>query len=163
MPGTTNQLWRHTGQVVGCGAAMKTVTFAADLPIPDLTVAADRNYFVTKIRGLAALGAIRGEMTAYANTYLIEVSEDDGATWRAVIDNRTLYAGPPVPDPGPFTPDDVAGLRRAAGRLTDLEDNETRLLLVAVATKIAAQLDRHAPHLPLMQVYTFPRSVEPIT
>jgi len=80
-----------------------------------------------------------------------------------VIDNRTLYAGPPVPDPGPFTPDDVAGLRRAAGRLTDLEDNETRLLLVAVATKIAAQLDRHAPHLPLMQVYTFPRSVEPIT
>jgi hypothetical protein len=143
----TQQLWRFTGDVVS-GDTPQTVTFAfdatdgQDIMIPDLTDVAERRTFANRIKGLAALGVLRGLQTNFCNTLLVELSEDDGATWRTIIDDRALYAGPPPVDPGPLTAEDVTGLRALAHRYDDDPDPSTRAFLVLVATKIAATMGR---------------------
>lgn len=89
------RVWRHWGQLVDGDGAMHPVTFET----PDFTIAApgepgaeSEREFASRMRGLANLGATRGRMTAYANTYRVDVSEDGGLTWRTAYQRESPFA-----------------------------------------------------------------------
>jgi hypothetical protein len=132
-PPVTLQLWRVTGS--GQDGAPVTIQF-------DRTGDAKPTTDIDRASILATANLIRSPNGGprVAGLLLVELSEDGGETWRVVLDERDMYAGPPPRDPGPLAAEDVAGLRALAHRYDDDPDPTTRAFLVRVATRVAATL-----------------------